>query len=646
MKITALFFSLFAAIESNASISYVGSAINSKHVVGGVGDSIVLTYAAAHGNCLLVTIGGANGVGATFTSVSASDSASDTFVLRGNIISGYHAVVDQPFTTNQTNNNVAMLSTSETGSSITSTITVSFTSSVTETVWATVAEYSGAAALGGIQFWTGPNVAIGHYGYFPTGAYGFPIVDDGNIVTLGIGGGCISLKTPVSGNVRRQGVSAADFAPGSYGAAWDGTALKAGNSVKIESTNNSGMTSYMGIAMELRSGSTNSTFTYTPTATVTGTNTVTATSTPTATSYGSSTVTVTASSTATVSATATISPSSSNTPTMTIEQENVAQWGGVNTSLGQKAMATSVPVVIASDQSAITVNVGAVSASIAIHSDGTPLPVQTIIVQNIQTPVVVQNVLTPVVVATLGAVPVTGTFFQATQPVHLDGTPIAAFTPSANWPVSGTLAIFTPSAGLPVTGPIAIYTPSAPISVNTPAAAFPVSGTISINTPTANLPVSGTLSVNTPTANWPITGTVSINTPTAPLSINTPTAALPVSGTFWQANQPVIEPFNTRSDTFTTTGNGTTVTVTTAPLSCFSIQVTQTGTVTSWDVRLEGSLDGTTWTQILQHTQVTGSGTTVYSGSVKSGNLYFRSRCAGLVLGVGTNVVAVILGMQ
>jgi hypothetical protein len=35
--------------------------------------------------------------------------------------------------------------------------------------------------------------------------------------------------------------------------------------------------------------------------------------------------------------------------------ENIAQWGGVATSLGQKTMASSVPVVIASDQSAIPV---------------------------------------------------------------------------------------------------------------------------------------------------------------------------------------------------------------------------------------------------------------------------------------------------
>lgn len=37
---------------------------------------------------------------------------------------------------------------------------------------------------------------------------------------------------------------------------------------------------------------------------------------------------------------------------------NIAQYGGVATSLGQKAMATSIPVVIASDQSAISINPG------------------------------------------------------------------------------------------------------------------------------------------------------------------------------------------------------------------------------------------------------------------------------------------------
>lgn len=50
---------------------------------------------------------------------------------------------------------------------------------------------------------------------------------------------------------------------------------------------------------------------------------------------------------------------------------NVAQWGGVVTSLGQKVMASSVPVVIASDQSAIDVNaVGVYNVAAPVLADG------------------------------------------------------------------------------------------------------------------------------------------------------------------------------------------------------------------------------------------------------------------------------------
>lgn len=43
------------------------------------------------------------------------------------------------------------------------------------------------------------------------------------------------------------------------------------------------------------------------------------------------------------------------TPNATPWNQNVAQWGGTNTTLGQKTSAASVPVIIASDQSAIPV---------------------------------------------------------------------------------------------------------------------------------------------------------------------------------------------------------------------------------------------------------------------------------------------------
>ena len=98
-------------------------------------------------------------------------------------------------------------------------------------------------------------------------------------------------------------------------------------------------------------------------------------------------------------------------------------------------------------------------------------------------------------------------------------------------------------------------------------------------------------------------------------------------------------------DTFTATGNGSTNDANTVPCRDFSLQVTQTGAVTSWDVRLEASLDGVGWTQLLAHTNVDGSGV-MKSTTLRTPARFFRNRCAGLVLGGGTNVVARALGVQ
>jgi hypothetical protein len=102
----------------------------------------------------------------------------------------------------------------------------------------------------------------------------------------------------------------------------------------------------------------------------------------------------------------------------------------------------------------------------------------------------------------------------------------------------------------------------------------------------------------------------------------------------------------TRSDTYTGTGNGTAVNVATLGMSKFALQVKQTGTVTSWQVDLEASLDGTNFVQIASHTKAgDGDGAVVFTGANQFPALYFRTRCVGLTLGGGTNVVATIVGM-
>lgn len=138
----------------------------------------------------------------------------------------------------------------------------------------------------------------------------------------------------------------------------------------------------------------------------------------------------------------------------------------------------------------------------------------------------------------------------------------------------------------------------------------------------------------------PVSGTVTANAGT---NLNTSALALETTQT---AQMSRADTFKTRADTFTATGNGVTVDASAAPVSAFGIQVQATGAVTSWDVRLEGSLNNSTFTTILTHTNVTGDGVVLWSGSLEAPTLYFRARAAGLVLGGGTNIVVTILGQN
>lgn len=102
----------------------------------------------------------------------------------------------------------------------------------------------------------------------------------------------------------------------------------------------------------------------------------------------------------------------------------------------------------------------------------------------------------------------------------------------------------------------------------------------------------------------------------------------------------------TRQETFTTTANGTTQDVSAQGFSRFSIQAKQTGTVTSWTVEVQVSLDGTNYATILSHTKAgDGDGGIVFSGPNQYPALYFRASCTAITLGGGTNVVVTIVGM-
>ena len=116
-----------------------------------------------------------------------------------------------------------------------------------------------------------------------------------------------------------------------------------------------------------------------------------------------------------------------------------------------------------------------------------------------------------------------------------------------------------------------------------------------------------------------------------------------------EGSKTVVELYATRSDTFTSTGNGTAVDVSTRPCRAFGLQVTGTGaTATSWAVTIEGSLDGTTYTELFTHTSVgsqNANGATAWSSATLMPVLYFRSRCTAVTLGGATNIIAVVLGV-
>jgi hypothetical protein len=102
-----------------------------------------------------------------------------------------------------------------------------------------------------------------------------------------------------------------------------------------------------------------------------------------------------------------------------------------------------------------------------------------------------------------------------------------------------------------------------------------------------------------------------------------------------------------RSDTFTTAPtNGTAVDVSSLGMTKFGLQVKKTGSVTSYTVVLQVSLDGTNYVDLLTIDSASDAdGAIVWAGTNLFPALYFRSRCSAITLGAGTNVIATIVGM-
>ena len=102
--------------------------------------------------------------------------------------------------------------------------------------------------------------------------------------------------------------------------------------------------------------------------------------------------------------------------------------------------------------------------------------------------------------------------------------------------------------------------------------------------------------------------------------------------------------FITQVDTYTSTIAGSTVNVPSVLFKNFTLTVSATGSVTSWVVVLEGSIDGTNFTPMFTHTNIDGAGVSIFSGLISAPCLYFRTRCSNIVLGLGTSITSTVVG--
>jgi hypothetical protein len=138
---------------------------------------------------------------------------------------------------------------------------------------------------------------------------------------------------------------------------------------------------------------------------------------------------------------------------------------------------------------------------------------------------------------------VTGTFWQATQPVSAASLPLPS---NAAQEAGGNLSAIATAvaAGVPVTG--VFWQTTQPVSGSVSISNFPVtqpvSGSVSVSNFPTTLPVTGSVSVSNFPTTQPVSGSVSVsNFPTTqPVSGTVAVSgSVAVTGTFWPTTQPV-----------------------------------------------------------------------------------------------------------
>ncbi len=296
---------------------------------------------------------------------------------------------------------------------------------------------------------------------------------------------------------------------------------------------------------------------------------------------------------------------------------------------GQTTMAASSPVVIASDQSAVPIS-GTVTAS--GYAD-------------LVTSGSVTNGNDVFSVATSGyaglGVDISGTFTGTiTFKVSSNGGSSYAATYVMNRALFSLVSTTTATGSfisLNLAGADHFQVFLAPSPVPTGSAVIRYTQTVA---PYPNIILGGSVGSTSPSlagylgANWTLASILE------PLQV----AITPPGSSDFGLTVRQVPEISSRSDTYTVEGNGTAVNVSTHSRQYFAIQVVcSTTTALAWDIVLEGSLNGTNYDTILEHTQANGDAKIIWLNEAAP-CLYFRSRCKSLMLGDSTGVVATIMG--
>ena len=234
----------------------------------------------------------------------------------------------------------------------------------------------------------------------------------------------------------------------------------------------------------------------------------------------------------------------------------------------------------------VQLDVGGESSESLVTSSN-PLPVSGTFFQTTQ----------PVSIASMPSTPVTGTFFQTTQPVSIasmPSTPVTGTFFQTTQPVSGTFWQATQPVSIAAAAPVkpdgttwTLTGTSANVDVTN--ASLAVTGTFWQATQPVSIAAAAPVKPDGTT--WTLTGTSA--------NVDVTNASLAVTGTFWQATQPVsiaaAAPVKPDGTTWTLTGTSANVDVTNA-----SLAVTGTFWQATQPVSIAAAApvkpDGTTWT--------------------------------------------------